>query len=148
MSIWSILSPVVPPILVAAIAGCAVEPSVMDDESVQRAASAAPVRHRPHVLVANSRGDNIVGYAQDGAPLGDFIPPGRGGIDDPDTMLIGPDREGDGLSIALAAGACGVRHAAQATATRNAKRTSRPNRPIPRNALNRIFIAPAASTVN
>jgi sugar lactone lactonase YvrE len=91
MPIRSILFPVVPSILVAAVAGCAVEPGAVDDESVQRAASAAPVRHRPHVLVANSRGDNIVGYAEDGAPLGDFIPPGRDGLDDPDTMLIGPD---------------------------------------------------------
>jgi sugar lactone lactonase YvrE len=91
MPIRSILFPVVPSILLAAVAGCAVEPGAVDDESVQRAASAAPVQHRPHVLVANSRGDNIVGYAEDGAPLGDFIPPGRDGLDDPDTMLIGPD---------------------------------------------------------
>ena len=91
MPIRSILFPVVPAILVAAVAGCAVEPGAVDGESVQRAASAASVHDRLHVLVANSRGDNIVGYAEDGAPLGDFIPPGRGGLDDPDTMIIGPD---------------------------------------------------------
>jgi hypothetical protein len=43
------------------------------------------------VRVANSRGDNIVGFAENGASLGDFIPPGRGGLSDPDTVILGPD---------------------------------------------------------
>lgn len=43
------------------------------------------------MLVANSRGDNIVGFAENGASLGDFIPPGGGGLSDPDTVILGPD---------------------------------------------------------
>lgn len=92
MHIRSILFPVFPPILVtAALAGCAVGPDAIDDDSVEQAASAAPNVRRPHVLVANSRGDNIIGFAENGAPLGDFIPPGHGGLADPDTMILGPD---------------------------------------------------------
>lgn len=50
--------------------------------------------HRPrvHVLVVNSRGDNIVGYDEHGALLGELIPAGRGGISHPDTAILGPDR--------------------------------------------------------
>ena len=92
MPIRSILRPVVLWILVpAAATGCAAEPCAIDKMAVERVASDAPPGHRRHVLVANSRGDNIVAYAANGAALGDFIPPGRGGLADPDSMLIGPD---------------------------------------------------------
>ncbi len=84
---------VVPRILaVAALASCTVAPDNGGDP-VERATSGASLGDRPHVLVANSRGDNIVAYGADGALLGDFIPPGRGGLDDPDTMIIGPDHQ-------------------------------------------------------
>lgn len=87
----SVLFPVVPWFLVsAAIAGCAVESDVAD-ESTEQAASAL-LGHRPRVLVANSRGNNIVAYTENGASLGELIPVGRGGLADPDTMIIGPDR--------------------------------------------------------
>lgn len=46
----------------------------------------------PRVLVGNSRGNNVVAYAQaTGLALGEFIPAGRGGLNDPDDMAIGPD---------------------------------------------------------
>lgn len=93
MRIRSILFTVVPQILVAAAAaGCAIEADALGDEPLD-VASAASFGRRPHVLVANSRGDNIVAYADNGALLGDFIPPGRGGLDDPDSMIIGPDHQ-------------------------------------------------------
>lgn len=44
------------------------------------------------ILVSNSRGDDIVRYAQDtGAFVDVFIPKGTGGLFHPDTMIIGPD---------------------------------------------------------
>lgn len=92
MRIPSILFSAFPSVLVtAALAGCAVGPDAIDDESVEQAASAAASGRRPHVLVANSRGGNVVGFAENGAPLGDFIPAGRGGLSDPDTVIRGPD---------------------------------------------------------
>jgi hypothetical protein len=46
----------------------------------------------PRVLVGNSRGNNVVAYAQaTGLSLGEFIPAGRGGLNDPDDLAIGPD---------------------------------------------------------
>lgn len=76
MHIRSILFPVFPPILVtAALAGCAVGPDAIDDDSVEQAASAAPNGRRPHVLVANSRGDNIIGFAENGAPSPSLVRP-------------------------------------------------------------------------
>jgi hypothetical protein len=47
---------------------------------------------QPRLLVANTRGHNIVEYAQsNGAFLGELVAPGTGGLEDPDTMVIGPD---------------------------------------------------------
>ncbi len=44
------------------------------------------------VLVSNSRGDDIVRYAQDtGAFVDVLVPKGTGGLFHPDTMVIGPD---------------------------------------------------------
>jgi len=93
MPIRSILISVVPPMLTIALAGCAGAADPSGDEPTEHAASAASRGDRPHVLVANSRGDNIVAYAANGASLGDFIPPGRGRLDDPDSMVIGPDHQ-------------------------------------------------------
>ncbi len=46
----------------------------------------------PRVLVANSRGHNVLAFAQAGGlSLGELIPAGRGGLDDPDGMALGPD---------------------------------------------------------
>jgi sugar lactone lactonase YvrE len=91
MILRSILLPVVSWILVtAAIVGCAVDPEASDAVRTERVASEAAAG-RPRVLVANSRGDNIVAFAENGAPRGDFIHPGGGGLDEPDTMIIGPD---------------------------------------------------------
>lgn len=83
--------PVVPQILVTtALAACTAAPELGGDPDDAVARTAA-YGDRLHVLVANSRGDNIVGYAASGAALGDFVPPGTGGLDDPDTMILGPD---------------------------------------------------------
>jgi hypothetical protein len=44
------------------------------------------------LLVANTAANNIVAYAQvSGQYLGEFISAGTGGLDHPDTMVIGPD---------------------------------------------------------
>ncbi|MEM0952780.1 MAG: PEP-CTERM sorting domain-containing protein [Pseudomonadota bacterium] len=44
------------------------------------------------LFVANSRGNNIVAYAEgDGRFLGEIVSEGSGGLHHPDTMLIGPD---------------------------------------------------------
>jgi len=46
----------------------------------------------PRLLVSNSRGDDIVAYSQnDGRFLGELVPAGSGGLEEPDTMVIGPD---------------------------------------------------------
>jgi hypothetical protein len=46
----------------------------------------------PRLLVGNTRGHNIVEYNQTtGAYLGELVPAGSGGLNDPDTMVIGPD---------------------------------------------------------
>jgi hypothetical protein len=43
------------------------------------------------LLVANSRGNNILRYDQNaGQFLGELVPPGAGGLFHPDTMIIGP----------------------------------------------------------
>jgi len=49
--------------------------------------------HRePALLVTNTQGNNIVAFSQsDGRFLGELVPPGSGGLDEPDTMIIGPD---------------------------------------------------------
>ncbi|WP_353932319.1 hypothetical protein WJM97_06965 [Okeanomitos corallinicola TIOX110] len=50
-------------------------------------------------LVGNTRGDNVLRFdAATGNYLGEFITPGMGGLDDPDTLLFGPDGNGDGKS--------------------------------------------------
>ncbi|NET70507.1 MAG: hypothetical protein F6K62_05810 [Sphaerospermopsis sp. SIO1G2] len=52
-----------------------------------------------HFLVGNTRGDNVLRFdAATGNYLGEFIPVGLGGLDDPDTLLFGPDANGDGKS--------------------------------------------------
>ncbi len=44
------------------------------------------------LLVANSSGNNIVAYTQhSGRYLGELVAPGVGGLDHPDSMVIGPD---------------------------------------------------------
>jgi sugar lactone lactonase YvrE len=45
-----------------------------------------------NVLLANSRGDNILRYDQStGAFLGELVAPGAGGLFHPDTMIVAPD---------------------------------------------------------
>ncbi|MBD2627814.1 hypothetical protein [Trichormus variabilis] len=51
------------------------------------------------ILVGNTRGDNVLRFdAYTGNYLGEFITPGLGGLDNPDTLLFGPDGNGDGKS--------------------------------------------------
>ena len=51
------------------------------------------------VLVGNSRGDNVVAYnSKTGEFLGTLIPKNNGGLVAPDTLLYGPDGNGDGVS--------------------------------------------------
>ena len=48
-------------------------------------------------LVGNTRGNNVLMFdAYTGSPLGTFIEKGR--LDNPDTLLFGPDGNGDGKS--------------------------------------------------
>lgn len=50
-------------------------------------------------LIGNTRGDNILRFdAATGNYLGEFIPAGLAGLEDPDTLLFGPDGNGDGKS--------------------------------------------------
>jgi len=83
-------------LVAAALVGCATEPDALATDDADLSSASADARaarpgRRPHLLVANSRGDNIVGFSESGAPLGDFIPAGRGGLSDPDTVILGPD---------------------------------------------------------
>ncbi|MGM3308696.1 hypothetical protein ACSQ6I_22430 [Anabaena sp. WFMT] len=51
------------------------------------------------ILVGNTRGDNVLRFdAYTGNYLGEFITSGLGGLEDPDTLLFGPDGNGDGKS--------------------------------------------------
>jgi serralysin len=51
------------------------------------------------ILVGNTRGDNVLIFdAYTGNQLGEFITPGLGGLDNPDTLLFGPDGNSDGKS--------------------------------------------------
>src|SRR5687768_10323729 len=44
------------------------------------------------LLITNTEADNVVAYSQfSGRYLGVFIPRDRGGLEHPDTMVIGPD---------------------------------------------------------
>ncbi len=50
------------------------------------------------LLVANTRGNDVVRFdPETGAFLGTFIPPETGGLFSPDTMILGPDANGDGI---------------------------------------------------
>jgi sugar lactone lactonase YvrE len=50
------------------------------------------------MLVANTRGNNVVAYdAVTGDFLAEVIPPQSGGLFAPDTMVLGPDGNGDGV---------------------------------------------------
>ncbi|GAB4211247.1 MAG: hypothetical protein OHK0012_03360 [Synechococcales cyanobacterium] len=68
-----------------------------------------PFRATPvlNLLVGNTRGNNVVRFDIDtGAFIGEFIPAGSGGLSDPDTLLLGPDANGDGRSdLYVASGA-------------------------------------------
>jgi sugar lactone lactonase YvrE len=60
-------------------------------------ANILPILNR--VLVGNSRGDNVVAYnSNTGEFLGTPIAKNSGGLVDPDTLLYGPDGNGDGVS--------------------------------------------------
>ncbi|MEG4112300.1 MULTISPECIES: NHL repeat-containing protein [unclassified Microcoleus] len=50
-------------------------------------------------LVGNSRGNNVLRFdGNTGNFLGEFIPPGSGGLFNPDTIVFGPDGNGDDKS--------------------------------------------------
>jgi sugar lactone lactonase YvrE len=50
-------------------------------------------------LVGNSRGNNVMRFdGNTGNLLGEFIPAGSGGLSSPDTIVFGPDGNGDGKS--------------------------------------------------
>jgi serralysin len=50
-------------------------------------------------LVGNTRGDNVLIFdVSTGKLRGEFITPGLGGLNNPDTLLFGPDANGDGWS--------------------------------------------------
>ncbi|MEG4214344.1 NHL repeat-containing protein [Microcoleus sp. Pol14C6] len=50
-------------------------------------------------LVGNSRGNNILRFdGNTGNFIGEFIPPGSGGLSNPDTIVFGPDGNGDDKS--------------------------------------------------
>jgi sugar lactone lactonase YvrE len=50
-------------------------------------------------LVSNSRGNNVLRFdGNTGNFLGEFIPPGSGGLSNPDTIVFGPDGNGDDRS--------------------------------------------------
>ncbi|MEG4913590.1 hypothetical protein [Microcoleus sp. B7-D4] len=50
-------------------------------------------------LVGNSRGNNVLRFdGNTGNFLGEFIPPGSGGLSNPDTIVFGPDGNGDDKS--------------------------------------------------
>jgi DNA-binding beta-propeller fold protein YncE len=75
-------------LLVACIEAPEAELDVSSTAAVEQGATLAV----PRVLVANSRGNNVLAYAQAGGiPLGELIPAGRGGLNDPDAMILGPD---------------------------------------------------------
>jgi sugar lactone lactonase YvrE len=47
-------------------------------------------------LVGNTRGNNVLRFdGNTGNYLGEFIPPGSGGLSNPDTIVFGPDGNGD-----------------------------------------------------
>jgi serralysin len=51
------------------------------------------------LLIGNTRGDNIYQFNVDtGEFIGEFIAPRNNGLADPDTLLYGPDVNGDGLN--------------------------------------------------
>jgi sugar lactone lactonase YvrE len=50
-------------------------------------------------LVSNTRGNNVLRFdGNTGNFLGEFIPPGSGGLSNPDTIVFGPDGNGDDKS--------------------------------------------------
>jgi sugar lactone lactonase YvrE len=50
-------------------------------------------------LVGNSRGNNVLRFdGNTGNFIGEFIPPGSGGLSNPDTIVFGPDGNGDDKS--------------------------------------------------
>ncbi|MEG4807753.1 NHL repeat-containing protein [Microcoleus sp. F8-D3] len=57
-------------------------------------------------LVGNTRGNNVLRFdGNTGNSLGEFIPPGSGGLYNPDTIVFGPDGNGDDKSdIYIASG--------------------------------------------
>ena len=57
-------------------------------------------------LVSNSRGNNVLRFdGNTGNYLGEFIPPGSGGLSNPDQIVFGPDGNGDDKSdIYIASG--------------------------------------------
>jgi DNA-binding beta-propeller fold protein YncE len=80
------------PALVPLMAACVEAPEDGAAAEAALATTAQDLAIGPRVLVGNSRGHNVVAYSQlSGAPLGELIPAGRGGLDDPDDLAIGPD---------------------------------------------------------
>ncbi len=59
------------------------------------------------LLIGNTRGDNVLQYnAATGEFVSQFIAPRAGGLSDPDTLLYGPDVNGDGFNdLYIASGA-------------------------------------------
>jgi outer membrane protein assembly factor BamB len=72
--------------------GCIEAPEAGDDLAAATSTSEQELTLLPRLLVANSRGHNVLAFTQaTGLSLGELIPAGRGGLDDPDGMAIGPD---------------------------------------------------------
>ncbi|NJK62142.1 MAG: PEP-CTERM sorting domain-containing protein [Synechococcaceae cyanobacterium SM2_3_1] len=67
-------------------------------EEVTNTVEPEPTGPEQVVLVANTQGNNVVAYdAVTGGFLAEVIPPQAGGLLSPDTMVLGPDGNGDGV---------------------------------------------------
>lgn len=82
----------VAPLAALLLVACVEAPEANELSADEATSTAESALQLPRVLVSNSRGNNVVAYAQAGGlPLGELIPAGRGGLNDPDAMVIGPD---------------------------------------------------------
>ncbi|TAF53635.1 MAG: hypothetical protein EAZ60_19565 [Oscillatoriales cyanobacterium] len=85
-----------------ALAAIKIDLNVLPSQTLPYSRTSKVTRTQPSnpqgtFLVGNTRGNNVLGFdGNTGNLLGELIPAGSGGLSSPDTILFGPDVNGDG----------------------------------------------------